>query len=42
LTLGEADGEYKLDPMTEPGTGQVQEKEKIKLSEIVAEGERPV
>ncbi|MDD2976036.1 DEAD/DEAH box helicase family protein [Aquabacterium sp.] len=35
LTLGEADGEYKLDPMTEPGTGQVQDKEKIKLSEIV-------
>ena len=35
MTLGEADGEYKLDPMTEPGTGQVQDKEKIKLSEIV-------
>ena len=35
LTLGEADGEYKLDPMTEPGTGQVQDKDKIKLSEIV-------
>ena len=35
LTLGEADGEYKLDPMTEPGTGQVQDKEKIKLSAIV-------
>lgn len=35
LTLGEAEGEYKLDPMTGPGTGQVQDKEKIKLSEIV-------
>ena len=35
LTLGEADGVYKLDPMTEPGTGQVQDKEKIRLSEIV-------
>ena len=35
LTLGEAEGEYKLDPMTEPGTGQVQDKEKIKLSQIV-------
>ena len=35
LTLGEADGEYKLDPMTEPGTGQVQDKDKIKLSAIV-------
>ncbi len=35
LTLGEAEGEYKLDPMTEPGTGQVQDKEKVKLSQIV-------
>ena len=35
LTLGEGDGEYKLDPMTEPGSGQVQDKDKIKLSEIV-------
>ena len=33
--LGEVDGEYKLDPMTAPGTGQIQDKEKIKLSEIV-------
>ena len=33
--LGEADGEYKLDPMKAPGTGQIQDKEKIKLSEIV-------
>lgn len=35
LVLGEVDGEYKLDPMTAPGTGQIQDKEKIKLSEIV-------
>ncbi|MFN4264257.1 MAG: type I restriction endonuclease subunit R [Aquabacterium sp.] len=35
LVLGEPDAEYKLDPMTAPGTGQIQDKEKIKLSEIV-------
>lgn len=35
LVLGENEGEYKLDPMTAPGTGQIQDKEKIKLSEIV-------
>ena len=35
LLLGNPEGEYKLDPMTAPGSGQVQEKEKIKLSEIV-------
>ena len=35
LVLGEPEAEYKLDPMTAPGTGQIQEKEKIRLSEIV-------
>lgn len=35
LVLGENEAEYKLDPMTAPGTGQIQDKEKIKLSEIV-------
>jgi type I restriction enzyme R subunit len=35
LVLGENEGEYKLDPMTAPGSGQIQDKEKIKLSEIV-------
>lgn len=35
LVLGEPDGKYKLDPMTAAGTGQIQDKEKIKLSEIV-------
>ncbi len=35
LTLGENEGEYTLAPMTAPGTGQTQDKEKIKLSEIV-------
>ncbi|MEO8298526.1 MAG: DEAD/DEAH box helicase family protein [Burkholderiales bacterium] len=35
LVLGEEDAEYKLQPMTAPGTGQIQDKEKTKLSEIV-------
>lgn len=35
LVLGESDGKYQLPPMTAPGTGQSQEKEKLKLSEIV-------
>ena len=35
LTLGEEGGNNKLDPMTEPGTGKVQDKEKIRLSQIV-------
>ena len=35
LALGEADGDYKLQPLTEPGGGQVQEKQKALLSEIV-------
>ncbi|WP_026096341.1 type I restriction endonuclease subunit R [Ideonella sp. B508-1] len=39
LVLGEeepdARDEYKLQPMTAPGTGQIQDKEKIRLSEIV-------
>jgi len=35
LVLSENEGEYKLDPMKAPGTGQIQDKEKIKLSEIV-------
>jgi type I restriction enzyme R subunit len=35
LVLGENEREYKLDPMTAPGSGQIQDKEKIKLSEIV-------
>ena len=35
LALGEGDGDYKLQPLTEPGGGQVQEKQKALLSEIV-------
>jgi type I restriction enzyme R subunit len=35
LVLGEAEGDYKLDPMTAPGTGQIQDKEKTLLSELV-------
>jgi type I restriction enzyme, R subunit len=35
LTLGENDGKYKLDPLTASGTGQIQDKEKLRLSEIV-------
>ena len=35
LTLGEDGGNNKLDPMTDPGTGKVQDKEKIRLSQIV-------
>jgi type I restriction enzyme, R subunit len=35
LILGEPESDYKLQPMTAPGTGQLQEKEKIRLSEIV-------
>jgi type I restriction enzyme R subunit len=35
LVLGETEGDYKLDPMTAPGTGQIQEKEKTLLSELV-------
>ena len=35
LTLNEAGGEYKLKPMTEPGSGQLQDKEKLLLSEIL-------
>jgi len=35
LTLGDEGGDNKLDPMTEPGTGKVQDKEKIRLSQIV-------
>jgi type I restriction enzyme R subunit len=36
LVLGEAEGDYKLAPMTAPGSGEVQEKLKLRLSEIVA------
>ncbi len=36
LVLGETDGEYKLDPLTAPGTGELQEKTKVLLSEILA------
>lgn len=35
LALGEAEGDYKLPPMTEPGGGQLQDKQKALLSEIV-------
>jgi len=35
LTLGDDGGDGKLDPMTAPGTGKVQDKEKIRLSQIV-------
>ena len=36
LTLNDTQGEYKLQPLTEPGSGQVQDKEKLRLSEILA------
>ncbi|OYT87772.1 MAG: type I restriction endonuclease subunit R [Burkholderiales bacterium PBB6] len=36
LVLGEADADYKLQPMTAPGSGELQEKTKLLLSEIVA------
>ena len=36
LGLHEDTGEYKLDPLTDPGGGEVQEKIKARLSEIVA------
>lgn len=36
LGLHEDTGEYKLDPLTDPGGGEVQEKFKARLSEIVA------
>jgi len=36
LVLGEAEGDYKLPPMTAPGSGQLQDKDKVRLSEIVA------
>ena len=35
LALKEADGEYRLQPMTETGGGQLQDKEKRLLSEIL-------
>ncbi|MFC7411795.1 type I restriction endonuclease subunit R [Hydrogenophaga atypica] len=35
LVLGEDDTDYKLSPLTEPGGGQVQDKQKALLSEIV-------
>lgn len=35
LTLGEGDGDYKLQPLNDPGGGQVQDKQKVLLSEIV-------
>lgn len=35
LTLGDNEVEYKLAPLTEPGGGQVQDKQKALLSEIV-------
>lgn len=35
LQLGEADGDYKLHPINEAGSGQIQEKEKARLSEIL-------
>ncbi|MFZ2987857.1 type I restriction enzyme subunit R domain-containing protein, partial [Ideonella sp.] len=36
LRLGEAEGNYQLAPMTAPGSGELQEKTKQLLSEIVA------
>lgn len=36
LILGEEDADYKLQPMTAPGSGELQEKTKLLLSEIVA------
>jgi len=36
LVLGEEQAEYRLAPMTTPGTGQLQDKDKARLSEIVA------
>ncbi|MBS0405082.1 MAG: type I restriction endonuclease subunit R [Proteobacteria bacterium] len=36
LVLNDTQGEYKLQPLTEPGSGQVQDKEKLRLSEILA------
>ena len=36
LALNDTQGDYKLQPMTEPGSGQVQDKEKVRLSEILA------
>jgi type I restriction enzyme R subunit len=36
LGLHEDTGEYKLEPLTDPGGGEVQEKVKARLSEIVA------
>ncbi len=35
LVLGEAEGDYRLQPMTAPGSGQLQDKEKRLLSEIL-------
>ncbi len=35
LALGESEGEYRLQPMTDSGGGQVQDKEKVLLSEIL-------
>ena len=36
LGLHEDTGEYKLEPLTDPGSGEVQDKIKARLSEIVA------
>lgn len=36
LILGEEEADYKLQPMTAPGSGELQEKTKLLLSEIVA------
>lgn len=35
LTLHQADGQHKLEPMTEAGGGSVQDKQKVLLSELV-------
>ena len=35
LVLGEPEADYKLQPMSAPGTGQIQDKDKTRLSEIV-------
>ena len=36
LVLNDTEGDYRLQPLTEPGSGQVQDKEKVRLSEILA------
>ncbi len=35
IAIGEGDGDYRLSPLTETGGGQIQDKEKVRLSEIL-------